>query len=296
MNMRQIRRVAQEWLGQTRAKEYFLVLFKPLAVRGNLAEDLRGQLSKLNVVEEETRRVKVDRNIMAQMYDEYKHEPFFNKLVDYYDDKPVEVSRYVGPQGSTLALQRRLGPYNPTMCIPGEDFNSDAMSSALTNSDGGVRDLIHTSDCPLSGVRELALWRLTPPEGIELEIPERGVPLPTTPGMLERATMIWGKWAKQDPNDPTAQNDILASGIGATLFALLRSGGITLSDFNVEPTTEGARVIWFLPYSAWVNPVYIMPGQEAVYAARSGGVRGANLGWEDPPQIVERLTKLSNLT
>lgn len=295
MDMQRIKRLATEWLQRRKLTEQFLIMFKPLAVRGNLTDDLKGQLSKLNLTLEESRRVKADRNIITQMYEAYRHNPFFNKLVDYFDDKPVEICRYTGPQGSTLSLQRRLGPHNPTLCIPGEDFNSDAMPAALTNSGSGVRDLIHVSDNPMGGARELAIWKLTPPEGIDLVIPERGIPIPLTPQALQRAVVYMSLWGELTPADRVEKIARLTEGMAAVLLAALRAKGVSLSDFEVVTTAEGARIIWFLPDKALVNPVHMMPGETAIYAGRSGGARGANLGWS-LLEVVDRLLKISNLT
>lgn len=295
MRQKSIQRVAQGWVSQATPKEHFLVMFKPLAIRGNLTEDLKGQLSELNLTLEESRHVKVDRNLMAQMYDDYKHRPFFNKLINYYDDKPVEVCRYTGPLGSMLSLQRRMGPYDPTMCIPGEDFGADAMPAALTNAQGGIRDLIHVSDHRMDAARELAIWRLMPPGDATLEIPSRNTPIPLDPEVLTRAILIQDEWSKLSDNDPVNKIDTLAELFGATLLSLFRAEGISVGDVMVIETPEKGRVIWFLPDKALVNPVYIMPGQAAIYAARSGGNRGSNLGWDDLVEVANRQIKLSGL-
>lgn len=98
--------------------------------------------------------MQIDTALAAQHYAEHKGKPFFEGLVEYITSSPVVAAVFEGTN-AVVAVRGSVGSTDPSAAAPGS-----------IRADYGLergRNLVHASDSPESGVREIALF-FTPAE------------------------------------------------------------------------------------------------------------------------------------
>lgn len=92
---------------------------------------------------------KTPKELAEEHYGELKEKPFYGKLVDYIISGPVVCIALEGP-GVVASARKLIGATNPLNAEPG-----------TIRGDLGIevgRNVVHGSDSPENGLRELGLW------------------------------------------------------------------------------------------------------------------------------------------
>jgi nucleoside-diphosphate kinase len=131
------------------AVERSLVLIKPDAMERRLAGELLGRIERRGLTVRAAKLVRVDRDLAERHYAEHVEKPFFGELVDFITSGPT-LALVVEGEGAIATLRTTIGATNPAEATPGS-IRGDL---ALAMPD----NLVHGSDSPESGEREIALW------------------------------------------------------------------------------------------------------------------------------------------
>lgn len=269
------------------AEEYSFVMFKPLAVKMHRQEAFKKALGKLGVTFDECERRKVTRSLISKHYQEHSHKPFFPNLIDYYMGKVVEACRVSGPRGTILKIRRKLGPSDPTMCIPGEHLRAEAQPYAETGQTCGVDNFVHASDSPASAYRELKLWGLAP-----THTRMAGPHLVKRTVIASGPSRAWEAWVGFTGDEPKAVMDRASEEVAKVFLRYLRQMAPKVRDFEVQQAPRPkSRTVWFLPDEACILPVYIRAGDDRMWTAKAGGGAGIPLG-RDPIKAMQKLVRV----
>ncbi len=131
------------------ASERTLVLVKPDAMQRGLAGTILQRLEQRGLRLIGLKLMQVDAALARQHYAEHEGKPFFAALVDYITSSPVIAAAFEG-DSATAAVRASVGATNPSQAAAGTirgDFGLEV-----------GRNLVHASDSPESGVREVALF------------------------------------------------------------------------------------------------------------------------------------------
>jgi len=131
------------------AHERTLVLVKPDGMQRGLAGEIIGRLERRGLKIAGMKLIQIDRALANRHYAEHEGKPFFGGLVDYITSSPVVAAVFEGP-GAVQVVRNTIGSTNPLEATPGS-----------IRADFGLergRNLVHASDSPASGEREVALF------------------------------------------------------------------------------------------------------------------------------------------
>jgi nucleoside-diphosphate kinase len=131
------------------AVERSLVLIKPDAMERRLAGEILARVERRGFTVRAAKLVRVDRDLAERHYAEHVEKPFFGELVDFITSGPT-LALVVEGEGAIATLRTTIGATNPADATPGS-IRGDL---ALAMPD----NLVHGSDSPESGEREIALW------------------------------------------------------------------------------------------------------------------------------------------
>lgn len=129
--------------------ERTLVLVKPDGMQRGLAGEIIGRLERRGLKIAGMKLIQIDRTLANRHYAEHVGKPFFDGLVDYITSSPVVAAVFEGP-GAVQVVRNTIGSTNPLEATPGS-----------IRADFGLergRNLVHASDSPASGEREVALF------------------------------------------------------------------------------------------------------------------------------------------
>lgn len=129
--------------------ERTLVLVKPDGVQRGLIGEVINRLERRGLKLVGMKLMKVDDALARQHYGEHVARPFFAGLVEFITSAPVVAMAWEA-DNAVEAVRNTMGQTNPTSSPPG-----------TIRGDLGLdigRNLVHGSDSPESGVRELALF------------------------------------------------------------------------------------------------------------------------------------------
>jgi len=131
------------------ADEQTLVIIKPDGVQRNLVGEIIGRLERrgLKILAMELRRI--SRETAERHYAEHEGKPFYAGLVEYIVSGPAVVLALAGPS-AIAATRSTVGATRPVEAAPGTIRGDLGLTVG--------RNLIHASDSPESGARELALF------------------------------------------------------------------------------------------------------------------------------------------
>lgn len=93
--------------------------------------------------------MQISDSLARQHYSEHDGKPFFPGLVEYITSAPVVAAVFEGP-GAVQAVRNTIGSTDPTEATAGSIRADYAMQKG--------RNLVHASDSPESGEREVALF------------------------------------------------------------------------------------------------------------------------------------------
>jgi nucleoside-diphosphate kinase len=129
--------------------EQTLILIKPDGVQRGLIAEIIGRFERRGLRLAGMKFMQVSPTLAAQHYAEHEGKPFYDGLIEYIQSGPVVAMVWEGP--NAVALSRQLmGKTKPIEAEVG------TIRADLAVDVG--RNLVHGSDKPETGVREVALW------------------------------------------------------------------------------------------------------------------------------------------
>jgi nucleoside-diphosphate kinase len=131
------------------ATERTLILIKPDAVRRKLAGEILGRIEARGFEVAGGKLITVSRDLAERHYAEHAEKPFFGELVEFITSGPTWALVVEG-EDAIGTMRKTIGATNPANAEPGTIRGDLAMSMP--------DNLVHGSDSPESGEREIALW------------------------------------------------------------------------------------------------------------------------------------------
>ena len=129
--------------------ERSFVMVKPDGVARGLSGEIITRIERRGFSIVALRKAVMERPVAEEHYGEHRERPFFGELVDFITSGPVVMMAVEGGDGTVAALRTMMGATNPLDSAPGT-IRGDFATEVGEN-------VIHGSDSPESGVRELAL-------------------------------------------------------------------------------------------------------------------------------------------
>lgn len=129
--------------------ERTLVLVKPDAMQRGLAGEVLRRIEQRGLRLIGLKLMHIDDSLARRHYAEHEGKPFFAGLIEYITSAPVVAAVFEGPD-AVRAVRATVGATNPVEAAPGS-----------IRADFGLqkgRNLVHASDSPESGEREIALF------------------------------------------------------------------------------------------------------------------------------------------
>lgn len=130
--------------------ERALIILKPDAVQRGLVGPILSRIEQRGLKLQGLKLMQVSESLARTHYGEHEGKPFFNGLVSYITSAPVVVLVVAGKAGTIEMIRTMVGVTNPAKAAPG-----------TIRGDFGIeigRNLIHASDSPESGEREVAIF------------------------------------------------------------------------------------------------------------------------------------------
>jgi nucleoside-diphosphate kinase len=128
--------------------ERSFVMVKPDGVAAGLSGEILSRIERRGLDVLAIRKAVMERSVAEEHYGEHRERPFFGELVEFITSGPVVMMAVEG-EGATGALRTMMGPTNPQDAAPGTIRGDFALEVG--------QNVIHGSDSPESGTRELAL-------------------------------------------------------------------------------------------------------------------------------------------
>jgi nucleoside-diphosphate kinase len=126
--------------------ERSLIILKPDAVQRGLVGTILGRLEQRGLKIVGMKLMQMDEALARKHYGEHEGKPFFGSLVSYITSGPVVVIAVAGDNVIEM-IRSMVGATNPAKAAPGTIRGDYAISIG--------RNLIHASDAPESGEREV---------------------------------------------------------------------------------------------------------------------------------------------
>lgn len=129
--------------------ERSLIILKPDAVQRSLIGPIITRLEQRGLKLAGMKLMQIDESLARSHYSVHEGKPFFEDLVAYITSGPVVVIAIMG-DGVIQMIRNTVGATNPANAAPG-----------TIRGDFGVeigRNLIHASDSPENGEKEVALF------------------------------------------------------------------------------------------------------------------------------------------
>lgn len=129
--------------------ERSFVMVKPDGVQRGLIGEVISRLERRGLKLVAAKFMTVSRELAEQHYAELKERPFFPGLIEFITSGPVMAMVWEGPN-AVATIRKTMGATNPANAEPGTiraDFACDV-----------ANNIVHGSDSPENGAREIALW------------------------------------------------------------------------------------------------------------------------------------------
>lgn len=126
-----------------------LIILKPDAVKRKLVGEIITRIEKKNLTIARMDMRTLDKEILAQHYEEHKEKGFYPELVDFMSSGPVIVMEVHG-RDVQMVMRTLMGSTDPATAEPG-----------TIRGDLGIEfteNLIHGSDSQESAVREINIF------------------------------------------------------------------------------------------------------------------------------------------
>ncbi|MCB0881486.1 MAG: nucleoside-diphosphate kinase [Thermoleophilia bacterium] len=129
--------------------ERSFVMVKPDGVAKGLTGEIVSRIERRGLEIVGLKKTVMTREAAEEHYGEHRERPFFGELVQFITSGPVVMMAVEGPDGAVAALRTMMGATNPLDSAPGTIRGDYALEVG--------ENIIHGSDSPESGVRELGL-------------------------------------------------------------------------------------------------------------------------------------------
>jgi len=129
--------------------ERTLVLVKPDGVQRGLIGEVIARFERRGLRLVAAKFMQVSTALAETHYAEHKERPFYSGLIQYITSAPVMAMVWEGPN-AVAAIRQTVGSTKPVEAAPGTIRHDYALEVG--------RNLIHASDKPETGEREVALW------------------------------------------------------------------------------------------------------------------------------------------
>jgi len=129
--------------------ERTLVLVKPDAVQRGLIGEVIARFERRGLRLVAAKFIQVTTSLAETHYAEHKGKPFYDGLIQYITSAPVMAMVWEAPN-AVAAVRQTVGSTKPAESAPGTIRHDFALEVG--------RNLIHASDQPETGEREVALW------------------------------------------------------------------------------------------------------------------------------------------
>jgi len=139
--------------------ERSLIILKPDAVQRGLIGPILTRLEQRGLRLAGLKLMRIDEALARQHYGVHEGKPFFSGLVEYITSGPVVVAVVTGKNVIGM-VRNTVGATNPAQAAPGTIRGDYAVEIG--------RNLIHASDSPENGEKEVALF-FQPEELVDLQ-------------------------------------------------------------------------------------------------------------------------------
>ncbi len=129
--------------------EKTLVLVKPDGVQRGLIGEVIARLESRGLRLVAAKFMQVSEELAAAHYAEHVERPFYPNLIAYITSAPVMAMAWEA-NNAVAAVRQTLGATKPTEAAPGTIRHDYGLEIG--------RNLVHGSDSPASGEREVNLW------------------------------------------------------------------------------------------------------------------------------------------
>jgi len=131
------------------AQEQTLIILKPDAVQRGLVGPILSRLEQRGLKLIGLKLIKVSQDLARRHYAVHDGRPFFQGLIQYITSAPVLVGAIEG-RDVVAIVRNTVGATNPVQAAPGTIRGDFALEIG--------RNLIHASDSPENGAKEVALF------------------------------------------------------------------------------------------------------------------------------------------
>ncbi|KAF8399849.1 hypothetical protein HHK36_015745 [Tetracentron sinense] len=125
------------------------IMVKPDGVQRGLVGEIISRFEKKGFKLTGLKLFQCPKELAEEHYKDLKAKPFFPKLTEYITSGPVVCMAWEGV-GVVASARKLIGATNPLQAEPGTIRGDLAVQTG--------RNVIHGSDSPENGVREIALW------------------------------------------------------------------------------------------------------------------------------------------
>ncbi|KAM0946997.1 putative nucleoside-diphosphate kinase [Dioscorea sansibarensis] len=125
------------------------IMVKPDGVQRGLVGEIISRFEKKGFLLKGLKMFQCPKELAEEHYRDLKEKPFFPKLIDYITSGPVVCMAWEGV-GVVASARKLIGATNPLQAEPGTIRGDLAVQTG--------RNVVHGSDSPENGEREIALW------------------------------------------------------------------------------------------------------------------------------------------
>lgn len=125
------------------------IMIKPDGVQRGLVGEIITRFEKKGFKLSGLKLFQCPKDLAEEHYKDLKSKPFFPKLIDYITSGPVVCMAWEGI-GVVASARKLIGSTNPLQAEPGTIRGDLAVQTG--------RNVVHGSDSPENGQREIALW------------------------------------------------------------------------------------------------------------------------------------------
>jgi nucleoside-diphosphate kinase len=129
--------------------ERTLILVKPDAFARNLTGEIIARFERKGLKLVALKQMTMNHDLATRHYAEHEGKPFFEELVEFITSGPL-VAMVLQGESAVEAARQVIGATNPLQAAPGSIRGDFAVAVG--------QNMVHGSDSPESGAREVALF------------------------------------------------------------------------------------------------------------------------------------------
>ncbi|RLN07597.1 nucleoside diphosphate kinase 2 [Panicum miliaceum] len=129
--------------------EQSYIMIKPDGVQRGLVGEIISRFEKKGFLLKGLKLFQCSKDLAQEHYKDLKDKPFFPTLIEYITSGPVVCMAWEG-DGVVASARKLIGATNPLQAEPGTIRGDLAVQTG--------RNVVHGSDSPDNGKREIALW------------------------------------------------------------------------------------------------------------------------------------------